>query len=164
MVLKVDIAGSAYLADVGFGSATLSAPLKLRSDQEQETPHEVFRLIGGEPDWRLQIRIGEEWRSVYSFDMAEQRFDDLIALNDRIQADPNFRDNVLAARAEKSRRITLRNRDLRIHPAEGGETERRRLEGLAEVKEALSGLFGIALPAADRLDPAIERALEQPAG
>src|SRR5690606_32864649 len=44
MVLAVDIAGSTYLADVGFGGLTLTAPLQLRDGKEQETPHETFRL------------------------------------------------------------------------------------------------------------------------
>lgn len=161
MVLKVEINGTDYLADVGFGSATLTAPLRLRAETEQETPHETFRLIGGEPVWRLQIRIGEAWRSVYSFDLDEPSFEELVTLNDKIQADSNFRDNVVAARAEKGRRLTLRNRELRIHPV-GGDTERRTLDGVAEVKEALSGLFGLALPAAEKLDPAIERVLAAP--
>lgn len=158
MVLLVEVNGNNYLADVGFGSATLTAPLRLRADTEQETPHETFRLIGGEPTWRLQIQIGEEWRSVYSFELDEPTFDELVALNDKIQADSNFRDSVVAARAEKGRRITLRNRELRIHRV-GEETEKKMLAGVTEVKEALTGLFGLPLPPAERLDPALERVL-----
>jgi N-hydroxyarylamine O-acetyltransferase len=159
MALKVEINGSDYLADVGFGSATLTAPLRLRADAEQQTPHETYRLVGGEPDWLLQIRIGDEWRSVYSFDLTEHGLEDYVGLNDNLQADPGFRDNVVAARAEKDRRLTLRNHEIRIHPAAGGETERRTLAGVAEVKEALAGIFGINLPAGEKLDPALERDL-----
>jgi N-hydroxyarylamine O-acetyltransferase len=158
MVLLVEVNGTSYLADVGFGSVTLTAPLRLRAETDQETPHETFRLIGGEPDWRLQVRIGEEWRSVYSFDLKPQGDEDYVVLNDRLQTDSNFRDNVVAARAEKTRRLTLRNRQLRIHPV-GGETERQTLGGVAEVKQALAGLFGITLPPAEKLDPALERVL-----
>jgi len=46
----------------------------------------------------------------------------------------------------------------------GGETETRTLGGVAEVKEALAGLFGISLPPAERLDPALERVLGGAAG
>ena len=69
-----------------------------------------------------------------------------------------LRDNVIAARSEKGRRITLRNRELKIHPT-GGETERRTLVSAGEVKDALAGLFGITLPANEKLDAAIGRAL-----
>lgn len=164
MVLKVEIAGSDYLADVGFGRATLTAPLRLRTDLEQETPHETFRLLGGDPEWRLEVKIGEEWRPVYAFDMTARTFEDYVALNDRVQGDSNFRDNVLAARSEKGRRLTLRNRDLRIRPVEGGDGEVRILADVAEVKDALAGLFGIALPPSEKLDPAIARVLEALAG
>src|SRR5688572_6799679 len=154
MVMLVEIAGTKYLSDVGFGSATLTAPLRLKADIEQQTPHETFRLSGGGPDWRLEIRIGEEWRPVYTFDTSEQSFEDYVKINDLVQSDTNFRDNVIAARSDKGRRITLRNRELKIHPT-GGETERRTLVSAGEVKEALSGLFGITLPANEKLDAAI---------
>lgn len=36
-----------YIADVGFGGLTLTAPLQLIPAIEQPTPHETFRLIRG---------------------------------------------------------------------------------------------------------------------
>jgi N-hydroxyarylamine O-acetyltransferase len=158
MVLLVDISGTRYLCDVGFGTATLTAPLRLKADTEQTTPHETFRLIAGDPAWRLEIRIGDEWRPVYSFEAAEQSHDDYVRLNDFMQSDPNFRDNLIAARSDRGRRLTLRNGELRVHPT-AGETERRTLATVAEVKEVLTNLFGIALPSGDKLDAAIERVL-----
>lgn len=162
-VLLVDINGTPYLADVGFGGATPTAPLRLRADLEQATPHETFRLVGGDPEWRLQMQIGEEWHSVYAFEEIEQSTEDFVALNDRVASDATFRDNLIASRAEKGRRINLRNNELRIHTV-GGETETRALNGLIEVKDALAGLFGITLPAAERLDPALTRVLQLPQG
>jgi N-hydroxyarylamine O-acetyltransferase len=158
MVMLVEIAGTQYLSDVGFGSATLTAPLRLKADIEQQTPHEMFRLLGGDPDWRLEIRIGEEWRPVYSFGTSEQSFEDYVRINDLVQSDTNFRDNVIAARSDKGRRITLRNRELKIHPT-GGGTERRTLVAAGEVKDTLTGLFGITLPVNEKLDAAIGRVL-----
>jgi len=38
MLLRVALAGQAYLADVGFGGLTLTAPLALIPDREQPTP------------------------------------------------------------------------------------------------------------------------------
>lgn len=164
MVLLVGVNGTDYIADVGFGSVTLTAPLRLRADTEQQTPHETFRLVGGEPTWRLEVGIGGEWRPVYSFETEPRSFEDYVGFNDLIQADTNFRDNVLAARHEKDRRITLRNRDLKIHTT-GGETERQTLADAAEVKDVLANLMGIALPADERLDAAIDRVLaQQPVG
>lgn len=47
MLLKIEGIGSGtYIADVGFGGLTLTAPLLLVPDVEQPTPHETFRLVG----------------------------------------------------------------------------------------------------------------------
>lgn len=161
MVLGVEVNGSDYLADVGFGVLALTAPLRLKADVEQPTPHETFRLVAAEPGWRLEVKLGEEWRPVYSFDDTERTFDDYVAINDVTQSDTNFRDNVVASRAEKGRRLALRNTRLRIHTP-GAETEERTLAGPAEVKDALANLFGINLPAGERLDAALNRVLGEP--
>jgi N-hydroxyarylamine O-acetyltransferase len=161
MVLLVEVNGTDYLADVGFGAVTLTAPLRLRPDSEQATPHETFRLVGGDPTWRLEVQIGEEWRPVYSFEREPRTFEDFVEMNDRVQSDDNFRNNLIAARHEKGRRTTLRNALLKVHPT-GGETERRTLANVAEVRDVLANLIGITLPSAEKLDPAIERALAQP--
>lgn len=162
MVLLVDVNGTDYLCDVGFSAATLTAPLRLRADTEQQTPHEVFRLIDTQPGWRLEVQIRDEWRPIYSFDETEQTFEDYVALNDVVQTDHNARGMLVAGRAEKGRRLTLRNAVHRIHNI-GGETEERTLSGVAEIKDLLSTAFGIALPPADKLDPALERVLAAPA-
>jgi N-hydroxyarylamine O-acetyltransferase len=163
MVLGVEVNGSDYLADVGFGILSLTAPLRLKADVEQQTPLETFRLVDANPGWLLQVRLGEEWRSVYSFDETEQTFEDLVALNDFTQSDTNFRDNIIASRAEKGRRLGLRNTRLRIHTP-GGETEERTLNGIAEVKDALVNHFGIALPAGEKLDAALHRIIGEHSG
>ena len=158
MVLLVEVNGSDYLADVGFGSVTLTAPLRLRADVEQQTPHETFRLTKRDDDWQLDVLIGDTWRAVYSFDLSAQGDEDYTAMNDRVSADPTFVDNVIAARAEKDRRITLRNLDFKVHPV-GGDTEGQVLADATAVKEMLAGAFGIQLPSGERLDTALARVL-----
>ncbi len=61
LVLTVTIAAATYLVDVGFGGLTLTAPMRLRAEVEQPTPHEVFRLVGGDPAWTAR---GEARRGV----------------------------------------------------------------------------------------------------
>lgn len=161
MVLLVDLGGTQYLSDVGFSGVTLTAPLRLKADVEQQTPHEPYRLVGGDPDWRLDIRIGEEWRPIYSFTTEEKSFEDYVGLNDSVQSDTTFRDNLIATRADKGRRVTLHNGELKIHVL-GGATERRTLGGIAEVKDALSSLLGIPLPTSEKLDGALGRVLSAP--
>lgn len=158
MVLAVDIGGATYVADVGFGGLTLTAPLRLRAEAEQQTPHEVFRLLDGEAGWRLEAKIGEEWRVLYAFDLTELGLEDYQAMNDLASSSPGFRDNLIAARAEKGRRLALSNNRFTIYPV-GGAAETRLLGSVAEIRETLGGPFGIALPASERLDPALEKVL-----
>lgn len=158
LVLAVDVAGVSYLADVGFGGLTPSAPLRLRAELEQETPHERFRLLGGDPDWRLEVELGGEWKVLYAFEVQEMQAEAISAMNDFVSAVGTQRDNLIAARAEKGRRLALRNFKLNTHVT-GGASEARMLQSVGEVKEVLTGLFGLALPADDRLDPALARIL-----
>src|SRR4051812_25992004 len=44
VVLRVEVAGEPFLADVGFGSQTLTGPIRLLSEVAQDTPYGPFRL------------------------------------------------------------------------------------------------------------------------
>lgn len=166
MVLAVDIGGATYIADVGFGGLTLTAPLRLRRDVEQQTAHEMFRLVGGEPDWRLEARIGIEpdaaWRVLYAFELTEMSLEDYKAMNEVTSSSPRFRDNLLAARSERGRRFALSNAVLNTHVT-GAESDRQILTSVTEIRDVLAGIFGIALPQTERLDPALERILAREA-
>lgn len=158
MALAVEVAGSTYLCDVGFGRLTLTAPLRMRTEIEQQTPHETFQLTGEAPDWRLEARIGDEWRPLYKFTLEPKGFDDYQAMNDFLSGDPRFRENLAAARSEKGRRYGLRNARFTTHVI-GEPSESRLLGSVAELREVLGGTFGINLPGSDRLDPALESIL-----
>ena len=49
MLLRVDLPEGPYLADVGFGHVTPTAPLMMETEQEQRTSHEAYRLQPGGP-------------------------------------------------------------------------------------------------------------------
>jgi N-hydroxyarylamine O-acetyltransferase len=162
MLLVAEVNGANYLCDVGFGALTLTAPLRLRADTEQATPHETVRLVGGDPVWRLEAQLRGEWRALYRFEASPVDFEGLLEMSERASRTPLFRDNLCAARAERSRRLTLRNLVFRTRPVDG-EPEERTLSGTAELREVLSGPFGIELPTDERLQAALERiAMPQP--
>jgi N-hydroxyarylamine O-acetyltransferase len=158
MVLTVDIGGMTYLCDVGFGGTTLSAPLKLRADIEQATPHETFRLVGVDEGFRLDVQISGEWRQVYQFDLVEQSEEDYALLSDAIAANHRERQLLTVARTEKGLRNNLLMNRLSTHVI-GEESVRRYIEDLAELKDVLATTFGIYLPAAEQLDPVLERVI-----
>lgn len=155
MLLVVDVGGQPYLADVGFGGSTPTAPLRLKEDIEQETPHGRYRLLGGYPKWRLENEIGGAWEPLYEFTLTPRTLDDYVTMNDGTMA--FFRSFLTAARVDGSRRLALRNARFNIH--ENGETTTRMLTNLLEIRDVLTNQFGIQLPETDKLDPALEKAL-----
>jgi N-hydroxyarylamine O-acetyltransferase len=160
MLLAVDIGGATYIADTGFGGLTLTAPLKLKADAEQATPHETFRLTGGTPDWTLEVRIVDGWRPLYVFDLTEQTLADYEPSNHRLSTDPasKFRQNLTVALAPAGRRMALRNDRFSIHAA-GEQTESRTIGSVGELRELLTNTFGITLPSAEQLDATLQSVL-----
>lgn len=157
MLVAVDIGGATYIADVGFGGLTPTAPLRLRADVEQQTPHETYRFTGGDPEWRLEVKLGEDWRALYSFTSEEWGDAAYEPINAVISGDPAspFTRELRVALSPKGQRIKLFNNRLTIQPLEG-EREQRLLTSVAEMREVLSGTFGIGLPGAELLDPRLE--------
>lgn len=160
MLLAVDINSSTYIADVGFGGLSLTAPLKLKADAEQNTPHETFRLTGGDPEWVLEAKLGEEWQPLYAFDTTEKSLNDFEASNSFLSSDPAspFRQELRVALAPSGKRLMLKNNRLTTH-AEGEEPVQRELTSVAEMREVLSTSFGITPPPSDILDPKLSEIL-----
>jgi N-hydroxyarylamine O-acetyltransferase len=161
LLLLVDIDGEDWLADVGFGGNTLTAPLALTRDGEQQTPHEAARIVREDDAHVMQVRIGE-WRDLVSFDLGHQEFAELDMGNWYTSTHPKsrFRNELLAARAAADTRYGLANGNLSIRPR-GGEADRRQLKSAAEVRDALGDLFQIKVPKDQRLDAALSRVLEK---
>lgn len=80
-LLLVELAGERWIADVGFGGQTLTAPIRLQSGAEQATPHGLYRLMNEGNDWVLQFRHHEHWQSMYHFDLTTQYFTDYVMGN-----------------------------------------------------------------------------------
>lgn len=159
MVLVADVGGSSYLCDVGFGSFTLTAPLRLRADVEQQTPNETYRLVSAGEGYRLEVRIGEDWKPVYQFDLVEVAKDEIERLNALVSEYQHAERRLVASRAEVGLRINLLRNRLTIRRA-GEEPEQRRFQTIGEIKDTLANVFGIALPNTDLLDPALVRVIE----
>lgn len=80
-LLVVELAGERWIADVGFGGQTLTAPIRLQADKEQSTPHGEYRLLNEGSDWTLQFRHHDRWQSMYVFDLVPQYFSDYVMGN-----------------------------------------------------------------------------------
>jgi len=149
-LLLVRLPDGEVLADVGFGGAVCTGVLDLVPDVPQQTPHERYRLVKANGEWREQIEIGGEWRTTFRFDLTPQ-----LAIDDELgnwftatSPKSHFTYSLTAARSPAGRRQALRNFDYAVH-VPGRESEKRRLAGPEEVCDVLERDFGIRLP--DRL-------------
>jgi N-hydroxyarylamine O-acetyltransferase len=160
-LLRVPVEGRDYIADVGFGGQTLTAPLRLEPGIEQATPHEPYRIVASGGGYALESRFGGEWQALYTFEMHEQQLADYEVSNWYLCNHPQsiFVTGLVAARAGASERHALRNTRYSIHQPDG-RTERRILSSAGEIREALEGPFAITLPDSPNLDEKLAALVE----
>jgi len=154
MLLRVEVDGKSWLADVGFGGNTPTGPLELAPGVQQATPHEPFRLIRrNDSDWRLQLFAADAWQTLYRFDLQPQFAADYRVGNwwTSTNPDSHFVTGLSAARALHGRRLTLRNREFAVHVT-NGPTQRRTLRDAGEIRAVLQEEFLIRLPQHPALD------------
>ncbi|WP_158933737.1 arylamine N-acetyltransferase [Burkholderia sp. S171] len=149
MMLLVETPDNTWLADVGFGSMTLSAPLLFDAGREQATPHEPFRLdLIERGDFLLQVKLGDTWRPIYRFDLEPQFPADYAMANHYVSTYPEsiFVDHLIVARVMPGQRQTLFDTTL----TQRGEAEsKRELTSAEELRGALQDTFGLALTASN---------------
>lgn len=158
MLLRVALDGQDYIADVGFGGQTLTAPMRLIAGIEQATPHESFRLVAEGDRFLMQVLIGGEWKSLHRFDLQEQTMADYEMANWFVSTHPQSRfvNNLTVARPAADRRYALLNTEFSVHGLDG-RSEHRKLSGTREIRQVLQEVFDLTLPT----DPQIEAALER---
>ncbi|MDX8532058.1 arylamine N-acetyltransferase [Mesorhizobium sp. VK25A] len=152
MLLRIELGGRAYIADVGFGGLTLTAPLLLEPGLEQRTPHETFRLVETGGQFRLQADIGgtdvgSDWRTLYRFDMSRAYEVDYGVASHFLSTHPSshFLSTLVAALALPDRRHALRNNRLSTHHV-GGRSEQREIPTAAELADVLENQLAIVIP------------------
>ena len=158
MLLLVDVAGERRLIDVGFGGMTLNTTLRLELDTVQDTPLEPFRLVDVAGDYAMQALVGDEWRTLYRFDLTRQFPVDYEAPNWYLSTWPgsHFVTGLMAARATEDRRYALAGTRLTVHHL-GGTSERRELASVDELRDSLETDFLIDTSGLDTLDAAFSR-------
>jgi N-hydroxyarylamine O-acetyltransferase len=148
MALKVDLPEGPFVADVGFGGITMSAPLALKTGVAQPTPHEPFRLSeapGGGYD--MEADVGERWLPLYRFDLSPQLPVDYEASNWFVATHPSspFPSHLMGARAEPHRRLALFDARFTVREKDRLPVERT-LTTLNELAQVLTEDFGLTLP------------------
>lgn len=147
VLLRVVVAGVPWLADVGVGAASLTAPIRFDVQGEQPTPHEARRLVHEDGRWFHQIRYGERWADVYELTGEAMPLIDRVVANWYTSTHPqsHFKDRFMVARAATDGgRVTMLNDKLTRRGRDGIATSRTVDEG--ELRTVLGEEFGIVLP------------------
>ena len=157
MLLRVELEGESWLADVGFGSMALGGALRLVVDEAQPTSLEPFRLVSDGSQWRTQALVRDEWRTLYRFRLQPAESIDYVVGNHFTSTHPgsHFLHGLIVARTLEDRRLALRNREFAVHTL-GKESVRRTLQDTAEIKRVIEEQFGIRLPVSPVLDAKLD--------
>lgn len=153
MLLLVTLGAQRFIADVGFGGLTLTAPLELDTDRVQATPHERFRITHDGTHYVVQAEVAGSWQALYRFGLEEQLPADYAMANYFVgtHAQSRFVLQLLAGRAAPGmRHALLEGRYARHYP--GKASDQQQLESAAALRAVLQDELGIDLSALPELE------------
>ncbi len=158
MLLRIDLEDGPYVADVGFGGLTLTAPIHLATDIEQATPHETFRLTKTDDVFSMEALIQQAWKPLYRFDLQPQAQPDYDISNWYVSTHPesHFTFVLMAALPSAGQRAALNNNQLTIYRGDAAP-EQRVLGTPDEVRAALREVFGLTLLESPELEVVLAR-------
>lgn len=152
MLLHIIYDGQPYIADVGFGAMTLTAPLLFAADVVQETQHGIFRIVQKEKFYILQVLQQGEWRSIYQFYTEILEPIDYEVANWYVSTHPNshFTKQLIVAKVDDDGRYTMNNNALNIR-YDSGRKESFTFHTANEILETLQDTFNIDTHGLDNL-------------
>lgn len=162
MALRVRAEGEDFIADSGFGSMTLTAPLRLVTDVEQETPHEIWRLRAQGEDLVAEAKIGADWRPVFQPGPEAKFRPDYEVANWWVATHPQspFTNFLFVSRPFAGGRRTLFNLGLSTY--RNGAAPEQRMVTPDEAETLLEETFGIAIPDREKLRALLARLNDAP--
>jgi N-hydroxyarylamine O-acetyltransferase len=163
MLLLVEIDRQRFITDVGFGGLTLTAPLLLKPDIEQQTPHENFKLTQAGENYILHANVQGFWKRIYSFGLQENYLQDYEVTSWYLSNHPtsHFVTGLIAALPFEKGRHTLRNNDFATHYLDGSH-DRKRFDNVNDLRSTLEKIFHIVLPDSPSIDASLQRVIQLP--
>jgi N-hydroxyarylamine O-acetyltransferase len=147
-VLRVEVDGQPWLADLGFGTNGLIEPIPLAAGPEYLQGFDRYRLQAAAHDnYHLQLHLQGTWQSLYTFTLDEAQPSDFQMMNFYYSQSPDspFRKQRICTLAAPDFRISLVDQELKIRRPDGHVTTT--LVGDEAYAQALQTRFGIRLPA-----------------
>ena len=144
----VDLPEGRFVADVGFGGNTPTAPLRLEPSIEQTTLHGIYRVVREGEVFELQLRLNDCWEAMYQFTLAPQTRVDFEVANWFTSTNPRslFTQNLIVCRVVGNTQVNLLNSSLSIRQPDG-RVEQHVLAGATDLQHVLEDVMDLALPA-----------------
>jgi N-hydroxyarylamine O-acetyltransferase len=160
MVLGVQLDGETWLVDNGFGGCVLTGPLKLFSDDVQDTPHGRFRIVdvtlGGVAERQVQANLSGKWAPLYQVAQGAWADIDYEQANYFTYTHPSshFTWSMTVGRTTPAARYALKNNRFTHRDVTGAVVEQRDLS-VDELEATLRDVIG--LPVAADWRPVLEK-------
>ncbi len=122
-ITRVDLAGTRYIFDVGFGPLCPRQPVRLIPDIPQDQGDAVYRIVEPDPGrYLLQIKDVAGWFTLYSFDNGNYTEADCLCGHHYSSTHPDavFVNNLVVSRKSYDDIRLLRNGE--FHRIQGGAT------------------------------------------
>lgn len=144
----IELPEGQFVADVGFGAQTPTAPFRLEPGLEQSTSHGTYRIMHAGSEFYLQMRLAERWAAMYRFRLEPLTPIDFEVANWYTSTHPRsrFTQNLIVSRVVGDRRVSLANRKL-VSRASNGNVEERELNSSEELVHVLDEVMNLDLPA-----------------
>lgn len=150
MMAWVTLPEGAFLADVGFGNLTPTAPLSLDTRAAQATPLETYRITPAGAERVVRAEVGGNWEALYRLGTDDPAPIDLEVANwfTATHRGSPFTANLVVARPANGKRQTLFNTRLADRPVRG-EPVFTEIDSAETMGSALRERFGLDLPPTD---------------
>ncbi len=144
----VSLNGRQWIADVGFGFASLHQPMPFELDQISNQDGQEYRLIQVEP-WgtMMQLKMKGEWQNLYSFDLEHVCQGDIETANHYTSTSPDthFTKIRVASLVNPTGRVSLS--DQTLTRVDGDQSTQEEMPTGAAYIAAIETNFGIRLGA-----------------
>lgn len=147
-VLGVSIDGETWLADAGFGGCVLTGPLRLFSDEVQDTPHGKFRILDTQTDGvaerQVQADLSGKWATLYQVSKGAWAAVDYEQANFFTYTHPSshFTWSMTVGRTTPTARYALKNNRFTHRDVTGAVVEQRDLSAV-ELEATLRDVIGL---------------------
>jgi len=159
-VLGVTIDSETWLADAGFGGCVLTGPLRLFSDEVQDTPHGKFRILDTQTDGvaerQVQADLSGKWATLYQVSKGGWAAVDYEQANVFTYTHPSshFTFSMTVGRTTPTARYALKNNRFTHRDVTGAVVEQRDLT-VDELEATLRDVIG--LPVEPDWKPVLEK-------